>query len=319
MSMITIQGEPLRITWQSPDLSSLLQNKTPEEAFTWISRLFTLCGQAQTLAARMALGMCDAPEEEQLAPVREEAIRETLRRLLTDWMPSLAFPSPAWDLLRQGDAAALEELTRTWVFGESCAEWLSGGMPHWMTWFRRSRLPLATWMRLLRTRDAPRLPLLAGFTPEVLAQCRFSPYPEWRGRACEVSALAICGTRIDDYDLSPSAARLLARLVRLSDWLTGVNKLHADCFVKKETRTAVVETARGWLLHQVTFTPEGNIARYDIVPPTAWHAHPRGIIYSELSSLPSHEPEARRRQLLLIDPCVAFSFIEDVKKVQKIA
>lgn len=86
MQRLTLYPHPLRIVWQEPPIGRLLQGAAPLHAKTLISRLFTLCAQAHSAAASLLLFPEEAPD---MQAAQQELARETLRRALTDWLPSL--------------------------------------------------------------------------------------------------------------------------------------------------------------------------------------------------------------------------------------
>ncbi|MDI8152324.1 ATP/GTP-binding protein, partial [Salmonella enterica subsp. enterica serovar Kentucky] len=55
MQRLTVYSHPLRIIWQEAPIGRLLQGATPVYAKTLISRLFTLCAQAHSVAAALLL------------------------------------------------------------------------------------------------------------------------------------------------------------------------------------------------------------------------------------------------------------------------
>ncbi|MEJ2630055.1 MAG: nickel-dependent hydrogenase large subunit [Acidihalobacter sp.] len=71
----------------------------------------------------------------------------------------------------------------------------------------------------------------------------------------------------------------------------------------------VVEAARGKLMHRITLS-QGRIQDYDIVAPTEWNFHPRGIAVQALAQLTFRSEAscaAQARALICaIDPCVAY-------------
>lgn len=84
MQRLTVYSHPLRIIWQEAPIGRLLQGATPVYAKTLISRLFTLCAQAHSVAAALLLFPEEKPD---MQAAQQELARETLRRALTDWLP----------------------------------------------------------------------------------------------------------------------------------------------------------------------------------------------------------------------------------------
>ena len=78
---------------------------------------------------------------------------------------------------------------------------------------------------------------------------------------------------------------------------------------KSQTNTTAIDVSRGRLIHKMHFEGE-QIMSYQILAPTEWNFHPRGILYDMIKNL-SHTDEASlRKQIELlvaaIDPCVGY-------------
>ena len=71
----------------------------------------------------------------------------------------------------------------------------------------------------------------------------------------------------------------------------------------------VVEAARGKLMHRIELS-QGRIRHYQIVAPTEWNFHPRGVAAHALARLPLRSAAAcaaqARALICAIDPCVAY-------------
>lgn len=70
---------------------------------------------------------------------------------------------------------------------------------------------------------------------------------------------------------------------------------------------AQVEAARGSLAHRLEID-DGRITRYQLLAPTEWNFHPRGVLAEGLRGLPADEALESRSRLLLqaVDPCVGW-------------
>jgi len=70
-----------------------------------------------------------------------------------------------------------------------------------------------------------------------------------------------------------------------------------------------VEAARGRLFHRAILEG-GRVGRYQILAPTEWNFHPRGVVAQGLLGLPLGDAAELRRQATLlisaIDPCVGY-------------
>ncbi|EHQ1051742.1 ATP/GTP-binding protein [Salmonella enterica] len=295
MHRLTLNSNPLRIIWQEPPVGRLLQGATPIFAKTLISRLFTLCAQAHNAAASLLL----FPEEEpDMQAPQQELARETLRRALTDWLPIFSHRQATveeWALLRRGD---LLQLANSIFFDDDPHSWLTAGVQGWEAWFLQRRSDAARWLATLQNIITPTLQM-ASFPDQTLIT--HGPL--------DVSPLAIEYPLLSACFLSgkTAALRLLARCITLARSLSSLPTLRWNRFDDGEWKIAVVETARGWLVHQARLTMSGNILDYRIISPTTRHAQSDGVIARELAAIPV---SLWSQQLLVIDPCVAVNIVE---------
>lgn len=295
MQRLTLYPHPLRIIWQEPPVGRLLQGATPVHARTLISRLFTLCAQAHGAAASLLL----FPEEKfAIQAAQQELARETLRRALTDWLPVLSrrqATAEEWEWLRRGDLSPLA--SRIFFDGDPQA-WLTAGVQGWEAWFLQGRTDAARWLAALQAIITPQLPMASHPDQTLISRGPLDVSP----LAIEYPLLSTCclGGKI-------TALRLLARCITLARSLSPLPTLRWNRFDDGEWKSVVVETARGWLVHQARLTASGNILDYRIISPTTRHAQPEGLIARELAAIPlSLWP----LQLLVIDPCVAVNIVE---------
>ncbi len=79
---------------------------------------------------------------------------------------------------------------------------------------------------------------------------------------------------------------------------------------------AVVETARGLLMHEVALDGD-RVDDYVIVAPTEWNFHAQGVLGAGLAELAAPTPTALRatveRCVLALDPCVACEILTEVR------
>lgn len=302
------------VACRRPQAARLLEGRPVDEAVALAPRLFSLCGQAQGAAARLAAAAAqgrypaDAPTVEALTRmVALESIGEHLWRLLLDWPPLLGGVSDRdgflrWRkrLLAVNSPQALESLANDLL------DWLKSAAPP-LPIERAMTAPAA----LLPWRSATdwagaaidpafaARPALAGGAAETGALARQAAAPE-------VAALLVEGRRV--------AARLAARqadlgflacglvdLSRLDGWLDATSPAPG-------VGLARVETARGLLLHLIQ-VKDGRVGRYVIVAPTEWNFHPQGAFVGELVGSPAPTRDAAealaRRLALALDPCVS--------------
>ncbi|MBI5430127.1 MAG: nickel-dependent hydrogenase large subunit [Nitrosomonadales bacterium] len=292
----------VQVSSERPDAAVFLRGRNADQAVRLLPLLFALCGQAQARAAELALA---AAQGEECAArlntgVQCEMLREHLWRCLLDLPPLL------------GETAMQQEFV-------SAAKWVAaekrGELRTLLTGPRITRLrqllmqasePTCPAHRLLPTLDAksslaewPRLN--AGF-------CRL---PNWRGMAAETGAIA---RRMPENEAaaSPWSARWLARLDELLDWSAGNEKVGAGGTVSAApvapgTGRALVETARGLLMHEIVLDGE-RVADYMIVAPTEWNFHPRGMLHDCLPGSDARDRDVLERHVarlvVTLDPCV---------------
>lgn len=300
-----------------PQAARILVGQAAERVVELVPRLFSLCGQAQGVAARLAscAARGEVPDAAALLEdgrrVALEAIGEHLWRLLLDWPPVLGLPARKGEFLSwrkrllavtdQGGAAVLGVELGRWLAAEGRLhiEPGVGGVP------------------------GPLLPMLpaAPWAQQPIDEA-FAVQPTFAGQPAETGALARCADRPDVAGLRTAgqgvAARLTARYADLrflaaaliepsllAGWLDAAP-------VAENVGLARVETARGMLLH-LTQVKDSRVGGYVIVAPTEWNFHPQGAFVREITGTPvsSHaDAEAAARRLALaLDPCVAYDVV----------
>lgn len=331
-----------RIASRRPNAARLLAGRTADEVLALVPRLFSLCGQAQQAVAGAALASAaglERPAVDGLCNrLRREAIGEHLWRLMLDWPEHLqekqeratfalfyrrlraAAPDP-------GLAAALASASGPELIAPLLAALAS----------RESGLAPA---------PAPEMPaLLPGLDPALAdqlfahADAAFAGAPVWRGRACEVGALARFAEHpevLADWRAGrPLSARLRARWLALQAEIAALDRAEAHKAIDQvveASATAVsavsaisdasvvasaaagpgvgiawVETARGPLCHRVQLDA-GRVLDYVVIAPTEWNFHPQsewlaGLIGGRAESAAIAENRLRLWALAL-DPCV---------------
>lgn len=324
MNGITLQRQhgQASVHWPRLAAEQLFVGRTPADAIALAPRLFSLCGHAQQLAATLALAAASGqpvPADQQtLAKVRLEAIRETLRRWLLDWAPACGQPCDPAAIAALARANTLQDyrqLAAHSVFGTDPAIWYRYGLAGWQQWADSGQHAGARALQTLLadTETAPALHLLDSAAalaaePHWLAGAT----PAWRGQAIETGALAQWQQPLQPWlDAGHvSAARLLARWLALAALLDG-SPIPADSTTLAGSGLALIGTARGPLLHLATLSSDGRISHYRVLPPTLWHAHPQGCM-AQAAARGDTAQIARR--LLLIDPCVGFTLADIDKK-----
>ncbi len=243
---------------------------------------------------------------------------------------------------REALSAQIERLSgtlETAVFGMPVLEWFAlDSVPALEQWIERRATGAARYLARLMSDGADRLGQTGvGALPEIdevdLHQRLRQPdaedfvaAPQWRDQPCETSALTrqLTHPLVDEllrrYG-NGLLTRLVARLVelasipaRLNDCAQGLDSevTAAPASLPATGRgLGVVEAARGRLVHRVSVS--GNlIDRYQILAPTEWNFHPRGLVAEGLLGLPCGYESTMRQQASLfisaVDPCVGYSF-----------
>ena len=299
-----------------PLAARVLIGQPAERAVDLVPRLFSLCGGAQGVAARLALGAASgkAPNPDGLLvdgrSVALEAIGEHLWRLLLDWPPMLGRPASKDEfLVWRKRLLAVTDQPEAAALGEALGQWLSAEAP----------------LSVEQTAAEPGA-LLPMFDAVTWARQRideaYATAPTYASQPAETGALA---RRADDAEVARLhaagqgvAARLAARYAdlrflaaalleppRLAGWLDAAP-------VAEGVGLARVETARGLLLH-LTQVKDGRVGGYVIVAPTEWNFHPHGAFVREITGCPAASRTAAeqvaRRLALALDPCVAYEIV----------
>ncbi len=153
---------------------------------------------------------------------------------------------------------------------------------------------------------------------------QFIAQPQWQGQCFETTALSRQFTHPLIQDLhheysSGLMTRWVARLVELAaipnkmrsclERLTNRKNTAPDASTPTTIGIAQVEAARGRLIHQVDIK-DHLISQYQILAPTEWNFHPRGVLSKNLSALKaqSNQELDQLSHLIInaIDPCVAY-------------
>lgn len=320
----------------------VMAGRSPDEAADLAGLLFSLCGRAQRIAARIACaaagpGGVDAARHETL-PVLAEWAREHTWRLLLNW-PETTGQTPQPDGLqaihRAGEetgplAQALEALLVGMVLGEAPERWLARDWDGLQAWLDAGRHAA----RLFdRPHDGPEpdacatalLPILREMPNETVAALAraalddsgFCARPLWQGRSAETGVLArtrrhpLMAAWLDRRGQGADA-RLLARLIELASmpaWLRagGEDGVARAWKLADGTGVAGVETSRGILFH-IARLDDGRVRDYRIVSPTEWNFHPAGPLAEAMRRLPvdGHLEARARRLALAFDPCVDY-------------
>lgn len=285
---------------ERPLVAEALRGRPADAAVKLVPLLFAVCGKAQGRAAELALAAARGREcATHLDPaIQAEAMREHLWRWLLDLPPLLG---------EVADPAEFARLARDIASGQrdAVADFLDGER---IATLRR---------RLAEMEDAvpspacllPWLDAASSLRPWPQLDAGFCARPQWQGRAAETGAIA---RRPDVAAGSAFAARWRARLEELRDWAAGREKVGAGGTASAVQAgpgrgRALVETARGLLMHEIALDGE-RIADYFIVAPTEWNFHPQGPVAGWLAGRDASNREELQafvaRAVAALDPCV---------------
>jgi len=295
----------------------LLRGHLPAAAVQRLPLLYSLCGRAHRLAAQLAVHAAlhgtATPDATAQRALHEDNRREHLRVLLLDWPrllgeqpaspPGLDMPLDAW----------FEGSARDWLGHwhadprQALADWSSRGR-HALARLLHECRELAEGLQLpVQALSADRMTLLA-IGQQLASQADFDRAPHLQGEPRETGAW----TRTREAAPARYDSAWLRLGARLADFVAlsqaDAMPLAAGALCLGEGQAiAWCETARGLLLHRVRLQ-EGRIYDYQVLAPTEWNLHPRGILARTLENLPLDGSTRRRAELLLavFDPCLGY-------------
>lgn len=293
--------DAVAIADQRPLAAASLHGRPADDAVGLVPLLFSVCGKAQACAAVLAVAAAQGVETApRLDPVVErEVMREHLWRWWLDLPPLLGL-APRQDLFVAGTRALAE--------GPSALSGLLGD-PGW-----------GEVLQALHEIEEPAGEAATSLLPTFTAAGSLLPWPRlddafarrpcWEGEAAETGAFARWQGQ-NPGGGGPLAARWLARSAEIWSWSMGDAKVGAGGTVSAvpvapKCGRALVETARGLLMHEVTLEDDGRIADYVIVAPTEWNFHPHGTLTDWLHGR-RHDaglPALAARAVATLDPCV---------------
>lgn len=281
-------------------LARLAPGRPARELPELAGRLFSLCGQAQRLCARLAFQAAQGPQAgedltQALEALHEETLREHLRRILLDWPRQLGMDAtpgveaahvladcPA--LRRPGAGlSGLPQWLGERLLGQPAERWLRSWELSPATYLRQWSGTYDGWLPRLLSRarawaDQPEAasPLLpwpdeAGaraLANRLATEHHFSNQPDWQGRCAETGPWS---RRQTPPEQSPDTPWLrlgarLAELVRLAlpdePGRSGRGWLQTGQWsIGPNEGLAAVEMARGLLVHRVCLDQAGEQAQ----------------------------------------------------------
>lgn len=199
----------------------------------------------------------------------------------------------------------------------------------WRDWLPVAEGPAAGLLRMLKSEGwsgsgVSPVALLHQLDEAELEQClvsdqqgTFVAQPEWKGSARETGPLArrmaepVVQETIAEFGCG-LAARFTAQCVETARCLEEMRGLAGSICDEVGMPAAtgngsglgLVGAARGWLAHRVQIE-NGRIQSYQVLAPTEWNFHPRGVLARSLRGLLDPQPERLARLMVtVLDPCV---------------
>jgi hypothetical protein len=303
----------------------------------WVPRLYSLCGRAQSLAARLALAAAQgqplAPKPSEVQQLLAEQAQEHLWRLLRDWPTQLGMTPrnsefSAWfrrlGMMDAGVAKELSEYFETTMLGQPWTEWSAmtsvAEIAHWAGDHPEYAGELAATLLTSERYSAGTNCLPPTLTAADFAAMPWSDdfirKPDWHGAATETGSYARWSTQpLIAAAGSGLLGRFLARLLDLGMTIERLVQRDAGtladaCSPAQHGGLARVDTARGTLLHRVELSGE-RVSHYAVVAPTEWNFHPRGACAVALANLKETDESVLRARIgcwvTAFDPCVAWN------------
>lgn len=283
------------IAARRPAIAQVLRGRLASEAVELVPLIYALCGRAQGIAAKMALA---AAHGEMIPPrvdphVEQEVVREHLSRLLLDLPPLLNQPAQPERFRSMLRALAADE--RDLI---------------------RSELNSPLLLDALDCPEEGKTVLLPPLSAAQSLECwprltaAFAAQPDYRGGPAETGALARTAEPAAGF-----AARWQARRIEVLEWAdrggnTGGGGTVSSVQAGPGVGRALVETARGLLMHEITLAGS-LVADYVIVAPTEWNFHPRGRLFGWLAGREFAGIDALRafvgQAVAALDPCVGWN------------
>ena len=149
----------------------------------------------------------------------------------------------------------------------------------------------------------------------------FIAFPDWQGSCFETSAYSRQYRQPLVQSLTETfstglLARWVARLVELAQiprqmrqWLELLEQTTLTAPQSSANGLGIVEAARGRLIHRVKMQ-QGIVKQYQILAPTEWNFHPKGVLFRSLLSVEEEKADRRQQVMHLLihafDPCVGY-------------
>lgn len=300
-------------------LAAHLTGMPPQQALNLVGMLFSLCGQAHAVAGARALdqlrGMDQTATTEQWREqrVRVERIRETGLHLLRDWQYPGGDPVQL-KLLLQRTRHLLELLEPREAQKQGALEAAWKALDDWWRQLKLSPEEGAEW---IARRSAPWRGVQLGPALPDLIPAQALDRPVLNCARLEPDSVRQTGPLTAASGLRDGAEVMAATLQNLLEQLEADLKTPrrgmADASGQRQGGPAEygcgwVQTARGWLLHQVLL--EGDrVKQWRITAPTDWNFHAAGALRRRLEGVvvaPERLDDLVRDLVLLHDPCIDY-------------
>lgn len=278
----------------------LFSGRAAAQVVEMIPLLYSLCAQAQRVAAQLAL-IGDQPDEARLRAVALEAVREH-GLYLSRWQPALQealHGIAGWGQLTESalekKLQAVTEAVADGGDGRHRAEQVAASLPEVL----KNSVPQK--VASLYAED-----FTAAILPLMVAQAGWCQKPHVAG--VRENSFYTRAARYADFT-GDAVGRITARWWDLQQWLQVARGEEAPfplwgLHAAEGWRLGWVETARGRLYHAARV--EGaQVVAYRISAPTEWNFHPEGVLAQWLKSLNRVDQETALVLAQLIDPCVA--------------
>ena len=224
----------------------------------------------------------------------------------------------------------LHELVLQKILGVAPEQWLKmTGEDELKEWARQSVQPAGRLVDSLYGREwvflgANGVEGLGNLRASELKPCllkeQFIAQPEWQGRVKETTPLIRAEhpllLQLQRQYGNGVLSRVVSRLIELGQLAIQLDRPdHSLIGGERETGVdaaiAQVEAARGRLIHRVELEGE-QILGYQILAPTEWNFHPRGVVAQSLAQLEGSRGVVRQQAELIInsiDPCVGYDLL----------
>lgn len=281
----------------------------PDEAIKLIPMLFSLCSDAQSVAAQRALESARgqvpdlATEQCREQLIALERIRETLMRLVQDWelpLPKSGLKQLIKDLrmqaerCHQGLACEPQAFARDWQALRPNPVKLDKWLTHICAPFGNIHCNGNDYLAL----SADKLPGIMATPDEARTVKATLPVTGPAERLAAGGNLA----EMLQQELSARLASIDADLATLAQ---------PEVRAAAESGTGLALTARGWLAHRIELDGD-QVSNWQIAAPTDWNFVPGGVLDSALAGV-----RVEREQLqttldalvLALDPCTGYEVV----------